>query len=231
MGFVLVGVGEEDFEALSKGSDFPPPSALFLANSSPASFLRSDSDENPNCRADEEAGGLIADVLKIGDFNSCEGARALGFMCGSTGFLNSLSGDGGAGRIKDVFGGWGDHASARGDGSRISMCSFCFPFPSYFWALLDGPESEAPSVFSPQVAFELPAPHASPPLSFPSVLFSFSFPNDPHPALVPDPQVAAVVPHPSADELAPQVAAPELPSSKFQVDLALSLAFDDEASA
>lgn len=87
MGFGLVGV--EDIEALSKDSEFLPPCARFLANSSPASFLRSDSNENAGCRTDEEAGGLVADVLKIGDVNSCGGARALGFMCGSTGFLNS----------------------------------------------------------------------------------------------------------------------------------------------
>ena len=82
-------MGVEDIEALSKDSDLLPPCALFLANSSPASFLRSDSNENPGCRADEEAGGLVGDVLKIGDVNSCGGARPLGFMCGSTGFLNS----------------------------------------------------------------------------------------------------------------------------------------------
>jgi hypothetical protein len=209
VGFELVGV--EDFVVLSKDSDFPPPCAL-LASNSPASFLRSDPNENPNCRAGEEAGGLVADVLKIGDWdvNSCEGARALGFMCGSTGFLNSFSGDGGAGRTEDASGGWANHASEGGDGLRISMCSFCFPLPSDLGALSDAPQREAPCVFPPKIAFESPAPHASPPFSFPLVLFSSSGPEkDPHPALVPDPQVGAVVPHPSPDELAPQVAAPE----------------------
>lgn len=110
------------------------------------------------------------------------------------------------------------------------MCSFCFPLPSDFGAFSDGPQLEAPSVFPSHVAFEPPAPHASPPFSFPFALFS------PHPALAPDPQVGATTPHPSPDELAPQVAAPEPPrlSSGFvpesQVDLALSLALDDEAS-
>ena len=190
---------------LSKGSVFPPPCALFENNSS-ASLLRSDSNENPSCRSDKEAGGLVADVLKIGDWdvNSCEGARAVGFMCGRTGFI---FGDVGAGRAKVASGGWADHAS-EGDRSRILVSSFCFPLPSDFWPLS---VAKAPCVFSPQVAIVPAVPHASPPLCFPSVLLSSSFPNkEPHAALVAVPQVCAVVPHPSL-ELAPQVAAPEPP--------------------
>ena len=211
MGFKLVGV--EDFVALSKDSDFSPPCALLLASNCPASLLRSDSDESPNCRVDEEAGGLVADVLKIGDWdgNSCEGARALGFMCGSTGFLNNLSGDGGAERTEDASGGWAGHPPEGGDGLRMSMSSFCFPLPSYFGPLSDAPQGEAPCVFSPRVAFEPPVSHASPPPSFSFVLLSSSFLRDPHPVLVPDPQVGVTALHPSPDGLAPQVAAPEPP--------------------
>lgn len=91
------------------------------------------------------------------------------------------------------------------------MYSFCFPLPSDLGVLSDVPQREAPNVSSPWVTLEPPPPHASLPLSFTFVLFSSSFPNDPHPELVPDPQVGAAAPHPSPDELAPQVAAPEPP--------------------